>query len=94
MSSASAGKAIKYSGYIGMTLPRALEDDETTVDRLRSDLQVLEDLWQNICKQQRHRYADNLAAIPAMAQCFSFIIPPVNAQTHTLVGAIHGFSGS
>ena len=29
-----------------------------------------------------------------MASCFSFTISPVNAQTNTLVGVIHGFTGS
>ena len=29
-----------------------------------------------------------------MASCVSFTIPPVNVQTHALVGAIHGFTGS
>jgi len=77
-----------------MKLPQALEDNGKAINRLRTDLQDLEDLWQNIYKRQHHRDVEDHSPIPVMAQCFSFTIPPVNAQIHTLVGAIHGFTGS
>jgi len=94
LGSVSAGKDTKFSGYISMMLPQAPEEDEATNQTLHTGLQELEDLWQSICKKQRHRDVDEESPVPTMASCFSFTIPPVNAQTNTLVGAIHGFTGS
>jgi len=50
-----------------MVLPRAPADAKTATKHLHMGLQDLEDLWQNIYNQQRHRNVDEHSPIPAMA---------------------------
>ena len=72
-------------------LPQPPEEGAAANQSLITGLQEIEDMWQSVCKRQRHRDIDEELPIPTMDSYFSFTIPSVNAQINTLVGAIHGF---
>ena len=83
----------RYSGHVAVTVK--VDPLKSTPSNIQTQegIQALEDLWQDICKQQRHRGIEEGNPIPLMAKHPTFSIPSVNATKQTICGAIEGFDG-